>query len=123
MIRILFVDDDPEILAAFQRAFRRDRARWEVVVAIGGRAALDELRGGTFDVVVSDVRMPEVDGFEVLRFAREHSPTTVRIVLSGSEEISSLAEASLVHALLVKPCAITVLRATIERSCLSPAVG
>ncbi len=119
MIRILFVDDDPEILAAFQRAFRRDRARWEVVTALGGRAGLDELRGGTFDVVISDIRMPEVDGFAVLRFAREHSPSTVRIVLSGSEEISSLAGVSLVHAVLVKPCAITILRATIESSTLS----
>ena len=116
MIRILFVDDDPEILAAFQRAFRRDRARWEVVIALGGRAAIEELRSGTFDVVVSDIRMPEIDGLSVLRFAREHSPHTVRIVLSGSEEISSLAGASLVHALLVKPCAISLLRATIERS-------
>jgi CheY-like chemotaxis protein len=60
--RILFVDDEPAVLASFENVLRRDRSRWEMVFALGGPRARDELRRGAFDAVVSDMRMPGIDG-------------------------------------------------------------
>ncbi|HEX6630253.1 MAG TPA: response regulator, partial [Gemmatimonadaceae bacterium] len=61
MKRILFVDDEARILGGLQRMLRPLRDRWDMVFAPGGPAALQELAHGPFDVVVSDMRMPEVD--------------------------------------------------------------
>jgi CheY-like chemotaxis protein len=110
--RILFVDDDPDILAAFYRLFWRERSRWEVVFANGPTAALTELAKGRFDVVVSDLLMPGMRGDELLRLVHESSATTIRILLSGSADAEQLRP--LVDCVLAKPCDLKVLRATIE---------
>jgi CheY-like chemotaxis protein len=114
--RILFVDDDPSILAGFRNVFHRDRARWEVVFANGGEQALVELARAPFDVVVSDMRMPGMDGVELLERIRAEWPATARVMLSGSEDRSELDRATAaVDELLCKPCDTKTLRATLER--------
>ena len=62
MKRILFVDDEPKILMGLRRSLRCYRGEWEMCFAEGGGAALEQCAQGPFDVVVSDARMPGMDG-------------------------------------------------------------
>ena len=110
--RILFVDDDPSLLAGLQNVLHRDRKRWDMTFALGGEAALEQIGLGKFDVVVSDMRMPVIDGVAVLSVVKRCAPETVRVMLSGSDCESVSTE---VDELLVKPCSAMTLRATLER--------
>ena len=62
--RILFVDDEPNVLAGLRRLFRPFRRSWEVRTATSGKEALDLMKSQHFDVVVSDMRMPRMNGAE-----------------------------------------------------------
>jgi HD-like signal output (HDOD) protein len=105
--RVLFVDDDPGILEGLRDALRPWRREWQAAFACGGEAALECLAEGSFDVVVSDMRMPGIDGAALLRRVQELQPQAVRIVLSGSTERDVLARAAAVaHRFLPKPCDI-----------------
>ena len=116
MKRILFVDDDPSVLAGLANAFRRDRTRWEIRFALGGDAALVELARGGFDVVVSDMRMPGMSGTTLLNIVKQHSPATVLLMLSGSADMEEISVAlATVDELISKPSDTPTLRATIER--------
>jgi HD-like signal output (HDOD) protein len=118
MKRILFVDDEARILGGLQRMLRPLRDRWDMVFAPGGPAALQELAHGPFDVVVSDMRMPEVDGAALLHHVLETTPQTVRIVLSGQTDMTTAARTiRIAHQFLSKPCEADVLRCVVERSC------
>ena len=115
--RILFVDDEPAILAGLQNLLYRQRARWDLVFASSGEHALAEMRRGAFDVVVSDMRMPGMDGAELLTRVKTEFPQTVRIMLSGHADRESIVRAlPALHQLLSKPCDGATLRGVIERS-------
>jgi HD-like signal output (HDOD) protein len=115
--RILFVDDEPSILAGLQNLLYKDRRRWEMTFAGSGEAALEKLRAQPFDVVVSDMRMPGMDGATLLNRVKDASPATARIMLSGHAEREAIVRAlPALHQLLAKPCDAATLRATIERS-------
>src|SRR4051812_16077674 len=107
--RILFVDDDPTILTSIEKALRGDQPRWDMVFALGGEAGLVELKRARFDVIVSDLQMPGIDGAALLEHVRLEFPKTVRIILSGSESSA----VPVAHKLLAKPCSAVILRATI----------
>ena len=114
--RILFVDDEPALLAALSNLMRRDRHRWDLVFALGGAEALRAIENGAFDIVLTDMRMPEVDGLAVLAAVKARSPRTIRIILSGYAESAIVLQAlPLVHQFLSKPCDAKTLRSTIER--------
>ena len=113
MKRILFVDDDAAVLSGLQNVLHRDRKRWDMVFANSGEAALEEIRKAPFDVVISDMRMPQIDGAALFRILREQSPTTGRIMLSGSDCESAMSD---IDELLVKPCSASHLRTAIERA-------
>jgi HD-like signal output (HDOD) protein len=114
--RILFVDDEPAILRAFGNLLRKDRHRWDVAFADGGPQAVLELERGTFDVVITDMRMPELDGARLLEIVKARSPRTARIMLSGHAESESVLRAlPMVHQFLSKPCDGKTLRLAIER--------
>ncbi len=114
--RIMFVDDDVSILAGLRGVLRRDRDRWDMVFAAGSEAALAELENGGFDVVVSDMRMPGIDGAVLLERVKDRSPATIRIMLSGSVDPDAIERATYaVDELLGKPCDAGTLRATIDR--------
>jgi HD-like signal output (HDOD) protein len=118
MKRILFVDDEPAVLDGLRDRLRKQRREWEMVFALGGRAALDECARGAFDVVVSDMRMPGIDGAELLRKIKETYPETVRIVLSGHAEREAVMRAlPVAHQYMSKPCDSEVLRGVISRAC------
>lgn len=115
--RILFVDDDPQLLAGLRNVLHRDRARWDMVFAPGGEAALAELRRQAFDVVISDMRMPVLDGAALFAIVRAEAPHVVRIMLSGSDCEAAMPD---VDVLLPKPCSASTLRATIESALEQP---
>ncbi|HET7504052.1 MAG TPA: response regulator [Kofleriaceae bacterium] len=115
--RILFVDDEPAILAGLQNLLYKDRRRWEMVFALGGQLALDEIRKAPFDIVVSDMRMPGIDGAMLLNLIKDEWPATVRIMLSGHADREAIVRAlPALHQLLSKPCDANTLRGAIERS-------
>jgi len=115
--RILFVDDDPAILAGIQNLLYKDRRRWDMVFALGGQLGLDEIHKAPFDIVVSDMRMPDVDGATLLNLVKDEFPSTVRIMLSGHADREAIVRAlPALHQLLSKPCGATTLRSAIERS-------
>ena len=107
MKQVLFVDDDPSVLESLRDALRPWRGEWRATYACGGEAALGALGNTAFDVVVSDMRMPGIDGATLLRRVHELQPHAVRIMLSGSAETDVLERAAAVaHRFLAKPCDI-----------------
>jgi DNA-binding NarL/FixJ family response regulator len=116
--RILFVDDEQSVLEGLRDLLRKERRRWDMVFVTGGEQALEELRRAPFDVVVSDMRMPEMDGAELLTRVREDYPRAARLVLSGQADRESVLRAMPVtQQFLAKPCDQAVLRATLARTC------
>ncbi len=85
---ILFVDDEPSILSALRRLFRAKG--FQVRVAEGGLAGLALLEGETVDLVISDMRMPEMDGVSFLEQVRTRWPDTMRLLLTGYADITSI---------------------------------
>ncbi len=118
MRRVLFVDDEPRILEGLRRMLRSQRHEWEMAFAPGGEAALAMMEALPFDVIVSDMRMPGMDGATLLCRVREVYPQVVRIVLSGHTELSAaLQVVPVAHQFLAKPCDAEMLRVAIERAC------
>ncbi len=103
--KTLFVDDDPEILAAYKRAFRK---KFLVDTAEGPIRGLEAVaENGPYAVVVSDLRMPAMDGIEFFSNLRKTCPDTVRIMLTGYADIKaaiSAVNSGNVFRFLAKPC-------------------
>ena len=103
--RILFVDDDPNILSGYQRQLRK---MFSIHTAANGEEGLNRLsEAGPFSVVVSDFRMPGLDGIQFLTRVREAAPDTVRILLTGYADLQTAIEAineGNIFRLLTKPC-------------------
>jgi response regulator RpfG family c-di-GMP phosphodiesterase len=114
-LKILFVDDDPNVLAAMQRNLRR---RFVLEVAISGSEALEILRSqGPFAVIVADMSMPVMNGVELLEAVQVESPDTVRIMLTGNADQRTAAEAvnrGNVFRFLSKPCTPEALAAALD---------
>jgi HD-like signal output (HDOD) protein/CheY-like chemotaxis protein len=118
MKRILFVDDEKNILDGLRRMLHAARNRWEMEFVTSGETALLALKERAFDVVVTDLRMPGMDGAELLGHIRDQFPGTARIILSGYSEPALAARAAPVaHRVLGKPCNAKELADTIERVC------
>jgi HD-like signal output (HDOD) protein/CheY-like chemotaxis protein len=116
--RILFVDDEPNILHGLQRMLRPKREEWDMDFAEGGLKALDLLLQKPFDVIVSDMRMPGLSGVQLLNEVRESYPQMVRIVLSGHSELETILKSiRLAHQYLAKPCELETITTTISRAC------
>jgi HD-like signal output (HDOD) protein len=114
--RVLFVDDEPRILAGLRRMLRSNRDRWDMCFAEGGEEALAVLREGPCDVIVSDYRMPGMNGAELLERVRDEYPRTARVILSGQTTEDHLVSfIALAHEFLTKPSSPEQLVASIER--------
>jgi response regulator RpfG family c-di-GMP phosphodiesterase len=115
--KILFVDDDPNILASFQRTLRK---QFTFDTALNGADALDLVRNnGPYAVVVADMRMPGMEGIELLEHVRDLAPDTVRLMLTGNADQQTAVEAvnrGQVFRFLNKPCAPEILVPALETS-------
>jgi len=90
-MRILLADDDHSVRRVFQ--FKLEKKGHEVTTAENGRQALDRLGEGLFDVMISDIRMPEIDGIELLGRAREAQPDLKVILITAHGTVSQAVEA------------------------------
>ncbi|HEY4243365.1 MAG TPA: response regulator [Kofleriaceae bacterium] len=117
MKRVLFVDDEPAILARLEDTLRKGRARWDMTFVVGAEAALARMRAHPFDVIVSDLHMPGMDGAALLERVKAEFPSTVRVIVSGHADRDAIARAlPAMHQFLSKPCDPMRLRDAIERS-------
>lgn len=115
--RILFVDDEPMILAGLRRSLRPMRTTWAMEFAGGGQEALEWMARAPFDVVVTDMRMPGMDGVQLLREVEKRYPRCLRIVLSGqSEQEAILRMVNLAHQYVSKPCDTEEIRLKLTRA-------
>ncbi|MEJ2078643.1 MAG: response regulator [Acidobacteriota bacterium] len=114
---VLFVDDQREILSGLRRMLYPHRQEWEMFFASGADEALSLLETQVIDIVIADMKMPRIDGAELLEIVRREFPGTARIVLSGETEPNAvLRTVGTVHQYLAKPCSAESLRSTIERA-------
>lgn len=117
MTRVLFVDDDERVLDGLRRMLRMSHDGWELAFADSGPAALAALAEEPADVVVSDMRMPGMDGVALLTEIRHRHPGTIRIILSGHTELEAAYRSiPVAHQFLSKPCDPAVLRLAVSRA-------
>jgi DNA-binding NtrC family response regulator len=114
--QILFVDDDDLILSCFERLFAK---RFTMETASGAAQAMEALKDSSFAVVATDMRMPGMNGIELLRKIKERNPETVGILLTGNPESDSTGNSGAdtpCYKVLSKPCPTEDLIAAIEES-------
>ena len=117
MYTLLLVDDQREILNALRRSLMQELDDWDIYTASGGVEALEMMNGIAFDVVITDIKMPEMNGVEFLETAALKHPATLRFVLSGYTERDLIYKTiGNVHQFLSKPIDTTVLVRTLERA-------
>jgi len=102
-MNVVFVDDEPLILKGIKRAFYN--SQWQIHLSQSGMEALSILKQHDIDIVVTDMRMPQMDGAELLETVTNDYPDVVRIVLSGHSNEEAAKRASFVaHQWFNKPC-------------------
>ncbi len=118
LARVLCVDDEQNVLDALERNLGEF---FEVVTANGGEAGIEALgEQGPFDVVISDMRMPGMNGAVFLAHARRMAPDTVRFLLTGQSDAAAARDAineGQIARYLEKPCPTDRLTAVIEEAC------
>ncbi len=103
--RILFVDDEPLVLDGLKRSFRPLSPEWAAEFVASGAEALEAINRSQFDAVVTDMRMPGMDGAQLLDEVCQRSPQTIRMILSGqSDRETVLRSISPTHQYISKPC-------------------
>ncbi len=114
--KILIVDDEPNLLSSCKRILRNEP--YELVTACGGAEGLVTFGSeGPFSVVISDYRMPEMDGIEFLKRIKERNPDSVRMMLSGNADLNIAVEAvnkGNIFRFMNKPCPPDILTKTIQ---------
>ena len=113
---VLCVDDEPNILSALKRSLRMEN--WRVLCASGGAEALDILAGDNIDLVISDMRMPGIDGAQLLEQVRQRWPGSIRILLTGHADMNETVAAinrGQIFRYLNKPWSDEELRATVNQ--------
>jgi len=115
--RIVFVDDEPRILKAMERMLHSMRSQWDMLFVESGYKALDILQNTTFDVVITDMRMPGMNGAELLNEVIKKHPHMIRMVLSGQiDRKMILKSVQPAHQFLSKPCDAATLKRAVKRS-------
>ena len=116
MNKILFVDDDPNLLRGLRRGLRPLNKEWEMFFVGSGAEALEFLLDTQVNIVVSDYRMPEMNGFELFSRIRHDYPAIVRVILTGQPDMATYAETiSVCHYFLWKPIDLEVLKPLLQR--------
>ena len=113
---LLLVDDEVDVLDSLIRTFRKD---YTVLTASSGREAITLLKSHTFDLIISDQRMPDIAGDQVLKFALENQPEAIRILLTGYADMESLVRSvneAGIYKYLTKPWEPEDLKLTVTRA-------
>lgn len=114
---ILFIDDNQGILDGLRRALRTERRNWTMTFVPSGEAALELMSREKFDAIITDVRMPGIDGVQLLEEVSHLYPDMIRFILSGhSKEDKTLQSVRSAHQFFPKPCNIESLKAALIRS-------
>lgn len=117
--KILLVDDEPSVLDGYKRILHRE---FQIDTAVGGQQGLQRLAGnGAYAVIVSDMRMPQMDGIEFLTKVRAQCPDTVRIMLTGNTDIETAINAineGNIFRFLNKPCSKETMAKTLTAALL-----
>ncbi|OJF14241.1 response regulator [Couchioplanes caeruleus] len=114
--RALFVDDEPRILDGLRRSLRGKRGEWEMEFVSDGAEALELMTDNHYDVVVSDMRMPGMDGAELLTQISRRHPEVARVVLSGHIEPEATVQVAVAgHRFLTKPSDAETLTSVIDQ--------
>ncbi len=114
--RVLFVDDEPALLGLLEMVFARLGGGWEVVFANGGQEALRMMDEKEFGLVVSDMRMPTMNGVELLTEVRSRHPQTARMILSGFADQSLVMRSlGVAHQFMSKPFDMKGIYNTVRR--------
>jgi HD-like signal output (HDOD) protein len=115
--RVVFVDDDSNILQGMRRTMHCMRSEWNMEFLPSGAAALESLAKSPADVIVSDMRMPGMDGWQLLTEVKKLHPGTVRFVLSGHADPAAIMRSvGVAHQYLAKPCDGVTLKLAIAQS-------
>jgi HD-like signal output (HDOD) protein len=113
----LFVDDEPMILEALERSLYSMRKEWDMRFAGGGAEALELLAEWPADVVVSDMRMPQMNGAQLLNEIKQRHPKTARLILSGFSDLELIMQCiGGTHQFISKPCSGETLRNVVGRA-------
>lgn len=105
-LTVLFVDDEPRILKALQRNLRSMSGQWDMTFVSDPEDALATMARASVDVIVSDMRMPRMDGGKLMGIVSRKYPGTYRIILSGDWEQDATQDdvRANAHQCLSKPC-------------------
>ena len=118
MKQVLFVDDESKVLDGLKRSLRPLRDEWNMTFVTSGAEALKTLEQAPFDVIISDMRMPEMDGAQLLTEVQQRYPQIIRIVLSGQSDQEMVYQSiGATHRYLAKPCESEVLKTVVLRAC------
>jgi len=116
-MRVMFIDDEPNILSGLKRILRPMRNEWQMQFAEGGQVALDSLADAPCDVIVSDMKMPGMDGAELLSAVKKQYPSSIRIALSGETDAHMIYRCvQHAHQYLAKPCDPDALVSAVRRA-------
>lgn len=115
-LRIAFVDDELHVLNALRRSLSELENEWDMTFCTSGKEVLGLMARQPFDVLVADMRMPQMDGGQLLQAVKAEYPGTVRVILSGYADTEAiLRTVGVSHCYLAKPCDASELRQTISR--------
>jgi HD-like signal output (HDOD) protein len=118
MKSVLFVDDEQPLLDGLRWLLRKQRAEWRMEFVTSAQAALALLRQQQFDIVVSDMRMPGIDGASLLQTVRDLYPSAARVILSGQSTNEELLRGvPAMQQFLTKPCEPARLKEAVQRLC------
>ena len=116
--RILFVEDDPLLLQMYTMMLDDESDQWDVVVAADALEALRKMEGAAFDVIVTDLILPGMDGAELMNEARIRCPNASRIILSVVSDQERVARClEMTHQFITKPFDVKILKVTLHRVC------
>lgn len=113
----MFVDDEQRILQGLQRSLRGMRKEWDMSFANSAREALELMAKAPYDAIVADMRMPGMDGAQLLDEVKDRYPKSLRFILSGHADREMIMRSlGATHQYLAKPCDAETLKATLERA-------
>ena len=116
-LSVLFVDDDSNLISGIRRMMHPMENEWDIFYFNAGTEVLEFLKEKQVDVIISDIRMPGIDGNQLLKTVKQNYPQIIRITLSGyAHDSMALRNARVVHQSLVKPANLDIVKNIIHKT-------